>query len=109
MATSLNVLAMLKSAILKISITFTESAFWPVGSYGLPKAASGCPYADGFQWVIGRVYQDTEDNNPNSYRSSQFHLDAIVRTSAIARSFCMKTTNTPNMKPSVWPKGNAMI
>ena len=100
---------MLKSPILKISITFTESALWPAGSYGLPKAASGCPNADGFQWLIGRIYQDTENNNPNSYRSSQLHLDATVSKTDIERSFCMKTTNSTGKEPRLWPQGNALI
>ena len=31
---------------------FAESLRWAAGSYGIPKAASGCPYADGFQCLI---------------------------------------------------------
>ena len=97
------------SVCIKISITFTESAFWPAGSYGIPKAASGCPYADGFQWLIGRIYQDTENNGPNSYASCNLHLDATVSKTDIERSFCMKTTNSTAIKRKLWPKGNAMI
>ena len=34
---------------------------WPAETYGIPKPASGCPLADGFQWEDGWRLQDTED------------------------------------------------
>ena len=79
--------------------------YWPAGSYGIPKAASGCPSADGFQWLIGRRYQDTENNNPNN-KSAKFHLGARVGRGDIDRSFCLKTDKSTDMKRSPWPPGN---
>ena len=85
------------------------SAHWPAGSYGIPKPASGCPYADGFQWLVGRRYQDTEDNNPNNHKSPEFHLDATVDSKkGIIRSFCMKTDTTTDKIRSSWPPGNTI-
>ena len=87
-----------------------ESVLWPAGSYGIPKAASGCPSADGFQWLIGRRYQDTEDNNPSNHKSQQFHLDATVDSKrGILRSFCMKTDTSTDNRRSSWPPGGAML
>ena len=83
------------------------SIHWPAGSYGIPKAASGCPSADGFQWLIGRRYQDTEDNNPKNHKSQEFHLDATVDSKrGIIRSFCMKTDKSTDANRSSWPLGN---
>ncbi|CAH3166652.1 unnamed protein product [Porites evermanni] len=86
------------------------SIYWPAGSYGIPKAASGCPGANGFQWLIGRRYQDTEDSNPNNHKSSQFHLDATVDSKrGIIRSFCMKTDTSTDITRGSWPPGKYCI
>ena len=93
---------------LNTDIIVSESVHWPAGSYGIPKAASGCPYDDDFQWLIGRRYQDTEDGNSNNYKSAEFHLDAIVNKNDIERSFCVKTDTSTDIKRNRWPPGNAM-
>ena len=78
---------------------------WPAGSYGIPKAASGCPYGEGFQWRIGQRNQDTEDNTPRSYKSPRFHLDATVSKTNVERSFCVKTDTSTDMRRRPWPAG----
>ena len=93
-----------------LSHAFSEAMYWPAGSYGIPKAASGCPYADGFQWLIGRRYQDTENYNPNNHKSPGFHLDAIVDSkNGIIRSFCMKTDTSTDVTRGSWPPGKTTI
>ena len=85
---------------------FSGSVYWPAGTYGIPKAASGCPDAKGFHWLIGRRYQDTEDDNPNNHKSPQFHLDATVDSKrGIFRSFCMKTDTSTDTTRGSWPPG----
>ena len=94
-----------------VSFVIAESAYWPAGSYGIPKATSGCPYTDGFQWLIGRRNQDTEDGNPYSHKSSGFHLDATVdsKRGIIVRSFCIKTDTSIDMKRGYWPLGKKVV
>ena len=97
---------------LPVCLSFTcllGSTHWPAGSYGIPKAASGCPGANGFHWLIGRRYQDTEDSNPNNHKSPQFHLDATVDSKrGIIRSFCMKTDTSTDMTRGSWPSGTKL-
>ena len=78
---------------------------WPAGKYGLPKAKVGCPLSTNYsQWVTGWRYEDTEDNNPSNFKSSSFHLGAIVNANDVNRTFCIKTggVNQPIVE---WPKG----
>ena len=82
---------------------------WPSGTYGLPRSTSGCPQSNGFQWKTGWRYQDTEDTNPNSHSSSSFHLDGLVTSSNVKRSFCIKEDDNFDNNRGTWPKGNSRI
>lgn len=92
----------------EITFLFSESIRWPAGLYGIPKAASGCPKSDDFQWLIGRRYQDTENYKPASKSSNKLHLDATVSSNDIERSFCMKTSASSDMERTLWPRGSAV-
>ncbi|PFX26315.1 CUB and sushi domain-containing protein 2 [Stylophora pistillata] len=87
----------------------TETVLWPSGSYGIPKPASGCPKAEGFGWKEGWRYQDTEDTNSANAKSPQFHLDAVVESRGIKRSFCMKTFTADDSNRIDWPSGQYCI
>lgn len=84
------------------------STEWPSGTYGIPRAKSGCPSSNGFTWHTGWRYQDTEDWFPSNKRSSSFHLDAWVSKN-LNRTFCMKTTKTGDSSRPSWPKGKYCI
>ena len=74
---------------------------WPEGSYGLPKAMTGCPLSPKTKWTTGWRFEDTEDSHPNNYKSSSYHLDTVVGLDA-NRTFCMKVDNDETTE---WPKG----
>lgn len=82
---------------------------WPVGTYGLPRAQSGCPAAVAFQWRVGWRFQDTEDNFPDNRKSADFHLDASVSRNNLKRHFCTKTDSTSDTARLPWPKGQYCI
>ena len=84
---------------------FAESIRWPAGTYGIPKPASGCPYADGFQWETGWRSQDMNNDYSNNAKSIEFHLDGEVDEKKINRSFCMKTDATSQQTRPAWPPG----
>lgn len=75
-------------------------------------ARSGCPKANGFSWDTGYLYQDLEDNNSSTIKSSSFHLNAVVTSSGdVSQRFCMKTNKssaTDIGRPN-WPYGNYCI
>lgn len=83
----------------------TATSKWPAGTYGLPRAQSGCPSSNQFTWRTGWRYQDTEDFLPSNARSSNFHLDASVDKNNLKRSFCMKTDTSADTSRTIWPKG----
>ncbi|WAR03068.1 hypothetical protein MAR_009626 [Mya arenaria] len=93
-----------------IDHTLQAPVTWPVGMYGLMKAASGCPM-NGFQWLQGWRTYDTEDNVPSnkftigvsSYLSGNFEL------SYITTYFCMKNTHSVTSYDINWPKGSYCI
>ena len=78
---------------------------WPAGTYGIPKPASGCPFADDFQWETGWRSQDTNNRKSNNAKSSEFHLDGVVDEKRIKRSFCIKTDTTSDQNRTTWPPG----
>lgn len=78
---------------------------WPEGSYGLPKAETGCPLSPETRWTTGWRFEDTEDRNPNNYKSKSYHLDTAVGLD-VNRTFCMKTHNDETTE---WPKGKYCI
>ncbi|KAJ7370800.1 hypothetical protein OS493_029790 [Desmophyllum pertusum] len=84
-----------------------DSVRWPAGTYGIPKPASGCPYAEGFQWKEGWRSQDTDNTYSNNNKSAEFHLDGIVDSEKVNRSFCIKPADN-NDRPS-WPPGQYCI
>lgn len=84
---------------------FTASTKWPSGTYGIPRAQSGCPSSSGFKWRTGWRFQDTQDIFPSNAHSGNFHLDASVDKNNLKRSFCMKTDTTDDSTRPQWPKG----
>ena len=75
-------------------------------------AVSGCPKADGFSWDTGYIYQDLEDDNSRTATSSNFHLQAEVKSSGdVRRSFCMKTnqSSATDVGRPKWPFGEYCI
>ncbi|XP_067027018.1 serine-rich adhesin for platelets-like isoform X2 [Acropora muricata] len=102
--------ATLRFLILVYILEESGSTRWPAGSgYGLPRAKSGCPHADGFEWLIGRRYQDTENTASSNERSNELHLDAQVNRGGISRGFCMKTSKSSDNRRSSWPPGKYCI
>ncbi|XP_067028775.1 CUB and sushi domain-containing protein 3-like isoform X3 [Acropora muricata] len=84
----------------------TDPIKWPAGTYGIPKPLSGCPVADGFEWMTGSRSQDTESNNN---KSLSFHLDAVVNKKKVKRSFCLKTSTANDQNRTSWPSGQYCI
>lgn len=78
---------------------------WPEGSYGLPKAMTGCPLSPETKWTTGWRFEDTEDSRPNNFKSSSYHLDTVVGLD-VNRTFCMKVDNDETTE---WPKGQYCI
>ncbi|XP_074612294.1 uncharacterized protein LOC141866665 isoform X3 [Acropora palmata] len=101
--------ATLRFLILVYIFEEAGSTRWPAGSYGLPRAKSGCPHADGFEWLIGRRYQDTENTASSNERSNELHFDAQVNRGGISRGFCMKTSKWSDDRRSSWPPGKYCI
>ena len=85
-------------------LIFVDSVRWPAGTYGLPKPASGCPMADGFQWEEGWRSQDLHGTRSNNAKSTEFHLDAKVDYEKVNRTFCIKGRADQNDRPK-WPPG----
>jgi len=90
-------------------VKLTESIGWPAGTYGLPKAVSGCPLADDFQWKEGWVSQDRDDHYTKKPKSPEFHLDGEVDYSKVKRSFCVKTDISDDKNRSAWPVGKYCV
>ena len=102
-------------------ISFMFLAAWPSGTYGLPKPATGCPLATGFQWRTGYRFQHTEDG---SRRGGSFFLHKLPCRKCnkwsngihfpkgfgakdhMKQHFCMKTGNGGSRN---WPRGNYCI
>ncbi|XP_078382325.1 uncharacterized protein LOC144665012 [Oculina patagonica] len=78
---------------------------WPSGTYGLPKAKSGCP--EGYFWLEGTRYHDSEDNRPNNHWSVHYDLDGGISKGNMEQKFCIKTQTTANYIP--WPRGRYCI
>ncbi|XP_015773686.1 PREDICTED: uncharacterized protein LOC107351896 [Acropora digitifera] len=83
----------------------TDPIKWPAGTYGIPKPVSGCPIADGFQWMTGWRSQDTHDDESNNNKSVSFHLDAVVDKKKVRRSFCLKISTAKDQNRTTWPTG----
>ncbi|XP_044163813.1 uncharacterized protein LOC122948184, partial [Acropora millepora] len=81
----------------------------PAGTYGIPKPVSGCPIADGFQWMTGSRSQDTNNNESKNNKSASFHLDAVVDQEKVKRSFCLKTSTAKDQNRNMWPSGQYCI
>ena len=81
---------------------------WPEGSYGLPRAKSGCPKTDQFAWDQGWRLQNL-DNNWRKDRASElsnpFNMDASLVYELLSRAFCTKQKNNENSMKRRWPKG----
>jgi len=69
----------------------------------MPK--TGCPQSN-FTWQTGWVYQDTEDKTPSNARSEMLHLEGLVESSSVNRSFCIKNNASLDSGVTVlWPTG----
>lgn len=93
--------------VVAASLKISESTRWPQGTYGLPKAVSGCPKADDFLWQEGWVSQDTNGENSNNSKSEPFYLDGVVDAKRVNRSFCLKTSQHGNRLN--WPRGQYCV
>jgi len=80
---------------------------WPVGTYGLPKAKSGCP--KGTFWHSGTRYHDTEDDGSNNYWSNPYDLAGYIGKDNMQQKFCMKTRTETSKYNLPWPKGQYCI
>ena len=76
---------------------------WPGGTYGLPKALSGCPSSQTFRWQTGWRFQDSEGVFSDNAKSAEFHLDGWVSFTGVNRSFCIKPGGDVNT--TGWQKG----
>lgn len=76
---------------------------WPGGTYGLPKALSGCPSSQTFRWQTGWRFQDSEGVFSDNAKSAEFHLDGWVGFTGVNRSFCIKPGGDVNT--TGWQKG----
>lgn len=80
---------------------------WPLGTYGLPMANSGCP--NGGFWRTGWRYHDTEDDNPSSSWSNPYDLAGHLSKSNMEQKFCMKTNSRTSRYNLPWPEGKYCI
>ncbi|XP_019626236.1 PREDICTED: uncharacterized protein LOC109471390 [Branchiostoma belcheri] len=74
---------------------------WPTGTYGLPKASSGCPagFSDGQYEFRGQV---------NSFSwTGQLYLAGSLSNNKVQQGVCMKTTSSDS--EDNWPKGSYCI
>ncbi|KAJ8023274.1 hypothetical protein HOLleu_35640 [Holothuria leucospilota] len=90
----------LNEPVLKIPIT------WPRGTYGFPKADSGCPRDI---WNTGYLYQDTEDAVPSNRWSTPLHLQADYDYNNIGYYFCMKTEAEEDSYNWPFPSGRYCV
>ena len=67
-------------------------------------AASGCPDAYSFRWLLGSRHQDMENTNHHSSGSEEFHLNAVIEKD-IERWFCIKSKTSIDTNRSCWPPG----
>lgn len=84
---------------------------WPGGSYGLPKAISGCPGDRTNGWRESWRFQDMEDGgertndrsetSPGSHLSVKFYSGTLTKKD-VNRTFCMKQNVG---QQTYWPKG----
>ncbi|KAK2550156.1 Zinc metalloproteinase nas-39 [Acropora cervicornis] len=75
----------------------------------MPKPKTGCPTADGFQWMTGSRSQDTNGDESKNRKSASFHLDAVVDKKKVERSFCLKTSTAKDENRTIWPSGQYCI
>ena len=80
---------------------------WPLGTYGLPMAKSGCPR--GTFWHKGWRFHDTEDNSPSNHWSNPYDLAGRVSKSNMEQKFCMKTKHRTSDYNLGWPEGNTVF
>ena len=84
---------------------------WPGGSYGLPKATSGCPGDRKNGWRESWRFQDMEDDGKSTYARSGTspgsHLSVKFSSAKdMNRTFCMKQDVG---KQTYWPKGMLFV
>lgn len=79
---------------------------WPRGTYGFPRALTGCPR---HAWSTGWRYHDTEDSNPANQWSNPLHLYASYGSNNVRHYFCMKTTSNEDSYDWSFPRGKYCI
>ncbi|XP_033119821.1 uncharacterized protein LOC117119117 isoform X2 [Anneissia japonica] len=82
---------------------------WPLGAYGLPKPAAGCPPNIDFPWHSGYRYQDTENDRANNYWSDPLHFEGPYSVDNMEQDFCMKTQYKGGEYDWTWPEGSYCI
>ncbi|XP_052802689.1 uncharacterized protein LOC128232927 [Mya arenaria] len=83
---------------------------WPLGKFGVMKAASGCPGND-VHWLQGWRKHDTEDSGAhNSFTLGiNNYLSGYFNTNDIKTDFCIKNTPSVTSYDTNWPKGSYCI
>lgn len=80
---------------------------WPVGTYGLPEPASGCPVFGDVSWKRGYTYHNTEDESPANKRSQNYHFAGNFSQHGVQQRFCIKD-QTKGVQ-DFWPEGKYCI
>ncbi|XP_064637893.1 uncharacterized protein LOC135494074 [Lineus longissimus] len=83
---------------------------WPIGFYGLPKTASGCPNANNFEWNEGMSYWGNYDNSNEFSPGNHFPPDTLPKDTSKLNTmhYCVKTANDESALLD-WPAGNYCI
>ena len=78
---------------------------WPEGTYGLPKAITGCPKSGGLRWNDGWIELEMEDTvtTPSNISSNSQMEAEILPGGNVNRSFCIKKNVIKNSQ--AWPQG----
>ncbi|XP_078667820.1 uncharacterized protein LOC144909620 [Branchiostoma floridae x Branchiostoma belcheri] len=71
---------------------------WPIGTYGLPKASSGCPAG----FTEGQYEFRGQDSSFNW--TGQLYLAGSLSNNKVQQGVCMKTTSSDS--EDNWPKGS---
>ncbi|XP_071954516.1 uncharacterized protein [Antedon mediterranea] len=91
-----------EDSILSVPIT------WPLGTYGIPNSAEGCPDGQGVKFHTGYRYHDSEDDdNKNGWTSDNHFLGGLG--SNIRQYFCMKTQEAFTDHDRDWPSGKYCV
>lgn len=85
----------------------TVALAWPDGTYGLPRARTGCPDQKGLSFSTGWRLHDTEDVHADNTWASELNVAGWFHRNDIKRDFCMKKKYkaTDVYHIGGWPRG----